>query len=199
MISSRTAVVRDGLDAATAAEFDRLRPYLLRVADGHLGSLSEAEDVVQDSWLRLAGTQRETIRDLREWLNTVVTRLAAAEVVGRTPAATRQLATRARRAIEARRPRYPARADEQRPIVAAFLMAAENGDLASLMDLLGDSPQRCARPETRDRPLAERRSSHARRAGRRTRLKVTPRRPAVSHPVDPRRHLDNPPDAGEVK
>jgi hypothetical protein len=88
---------------------------------------------------------------------------------------------------------------ERSALVAAFLMAAENGDLASLMDLLGDSPQRCARPETRDRPLAERRSSHARRAGRRTRLKVTPRRRAVSHPVDPRRHLDNPPDAGEVK
>ena len=98
MTSSRIAVVRDGLDAATAAEFDRLRPYLLRVADGHLGSLSEAEDVVQDSRLRLAGMERETIRDLRAYSS------RWAEVVGRTPAATRRLATRARRAVEARRP-----------------------------------------------------------------------------------------------
>jgi RNA polymerase sigma-70 factor, ECF subfamily len=221
MTSSRTAVVRDGLDAATAAEFDRLRPYLLRVADGHLGSLSEAEDVVQDSWLRLAGTQRETIRDLRAWLTTVVSRLAVdaltsaqarrEQYVGawlpeqlaqddagdRDPARRLDLDESVRMAllvvIESLSPA------ERSALVAAFLMAAENGDLASLMDLLGDSPQRCARPETRDRPLAERRSSHARRAGRRTRLKVTPRRRAVSHPVDPRRHLDNPPDAGEVK
>jgi len=62
-----------------------------------------------------------------------------AEIVGRTPAATRQLATRARKAVEARRPRYPARADEQRKVVAAFLTATENGDLASLMELLDPS------------------------------------------------------------
>ena len=62
-----------------------------------------------------------------------------ARIVGRTPAATRKLAARARSAVEARRPRYPARAEEQRKIVEAFLGAAQDGDLASLMELLDPS------------------------------------------------------------
>ena len=60
----------------TVAEFDRLRPYLLRVAYSHLGSLSEAEDLVQEAWLRLARADRAEIRDLRAWLTTVISRLA---------------------------------------------------------------------------------------------------------------------------
>ena len=197
----------------TPAEFDRLRPYLLRVAYSHLGSLSEAEDLVQEAWLRLARADRAEIRDLRAWLTTVVSRLAldaltsararreryvgpwlpeplvqdvdesadpahrtdldedvsmamlivleslspaersafllhdvfgyafeeVGRIVGRTPAATRKLAARARAAVEARRPRYPARAEEQRKIVEAFLGAAQDGDLASLMELLDPS------------------------------------------------------------
>ena len=59
-----------------------------------------------------------------------------ASVVGRTPDATRQLASRARRAVEARRPRYPASADEQRVVVEAFLNATENGDVGTLLELL---------------------------------------------------------------
>jgi len=58
------------------AEFERLRPYLLRVAYSHLGSLGEAEDVVQDAWLRLTRTDSSEIRNLRAWLTTVVSRLA---------------------------------------------------------------------------------------------------------------------------
>ena len=42
-----------------------------------------------------------------------------ADVVGRTPQATRQLAARARHAVEARRPRYPAAPDEQREVIGA--------------------------------------------------------------------------------
>jgi DNA-directed RNA polymerase specialized sigma24 family protein len=68
--------VTNGLQSRTAAEFDQLRPYLLRVAYSHLGSISDAEDVVQDAWLRLAGARREAIRDLRAWLTTVVSRLS---------------------------------------------------------------------------------------------------------------------------
>ena len=64
------------LDEQTAAEFERLRPYLLRVAYSHLGSLGEAEDVVQEAWLRLVGAERGEIRNLRAWLTTVVGRLA---------------------------------------------------------------------------------------------------------------------------
>ena len=192
----------------SAAEFERLRPYLLRVAYSHLGSLSEAEDVVQEAWLRLERTGDYEIRDLRAWLTTVVGRLAldaltsararreryvgpwlpeplvegaepdpsehatldesvsmallivleslspaerssfllhdvfgysfdeVARVVGRTPQATRKLAQRARHAVEARRPRYPAPPEEQREVVDAFWSATEEGDLAALMELL---------------------------------------------------------------
>ena len=59
-----------------ATEFARLRPYLLRVAYSHLGSLSEAEDLVQEAWIRLERTDRAEIRNLRAWLTTVVSRLA---------------------------------------------------------------------------------------------------------------------------
>jgi len=195
------------------AEFDRLRPYLLRVAYSHLGSLSEAEDLVQEAWLRLERTDRGEIRDLRAWLTTVISRLAldaltsararreryvgpwlpeplvesadetadparrsdldedvsmamlivleslspaersafllhdvfgysfdeVAHIVDRTPAAARKLAARARSAVEARRPRYPAPAEEQREIVRAFLDATQNGDIAGLLELLDPS------------------------------------------------------------
>ena len=191
-------------------EFEDLRPYLLRVAYSHLGSLSEAEDVVQEAWVRLQGVDRSAIRNLRAWLTTVVSRLAldtltsararreryvgpwlpepivdtgelgedpagridldesvsmallvvleslspaersafllhdvfgysfseVADVVGRTEQATRQLASRARHAVEARRPRYPAALDQQREVISAFHAAAEEGDLASLLELL---------------------------------------------------------------
>jgi RNA polymerase sigma-70 factor, ECF subfamily len=60
----------------STGEFERLRPYLLRVAYSHLGSLGEAEDVVHEAWLRLVRTDRAEIRDLRAWLTTVVSRLA---------------------------------------------------------------------------------------------------------------------------
>lgn len=210
MNESPTIMTRAETDERVAAEFDALRPYLLRVAYSHLGSIGEAEDVVQESWLRLSGAERAKIRDLRAWLTTVVSRLAldaltsararreryvgpwlpepvigtegpgadpasrvdldesvsmallivlealspaersafllhdvfgysfseVARIVRRTPQATRQLATRARHAVEARRPRYPAADDEQREVVTAFQAASEDGDLATLMELL---------------------------------------------------------------
>ncbi len=197
----------------TPAEFGRLRPYLLRVAYSHLGSLSEAEDLVQEAWLRLERADRSEIRDLRAWLTTVISRLAldaltsararreryvgpwlpeplvqeadessdpaqrsdldedvsmamlivleslspaersafllhdvfgyafdeVARIVDRTPAATRKLAARARAAVQSRRPRYPARAEEQREIVEAFLHATQSGDIAGLLELLDPS------------------------------------------------------------
>lgn len=192
----------------TGADFEQLRPYLLRVAYSHLGSLGEAEDAVQEAWIRLTRVDRSEIRDLRAWLTTVVSRLAldaltsararrehyvgpwlpepvvddqapdparrvdldeevsmallivleslspaersafllhdvfgysfeeVARVVDRTPAATRQLASRARQAVEARRPRCPADADQQREVVDAFRAATEQGDIQSLLALL---------------------------------------------------------------
>jgi RNA polymerase sigma-70 factor (ECF subfamily) len=199
---------RAGRDAGQdlAAEFEALRPLLTRVAYGILGSLAEAEDVVQEAWLRLGRTDRAEIEDLRAWLTTVVGRLAldalgsarrrresyvgewlpeplveeydgeehptldesvstallvvlerlspaertafllhdvfdlpfekVAAVVGRSPAAVRQLASRARGHVDAGKPRFPADRDEEARIVVAFATAWREGDHEALLGLL---------------------------------------------------------------
>jgi RNA polymerase sigma-70 factor, ECF subfamily len=169
-----------------------------------LGSLAEAEDIVQEAWLRLGRVDREEIDDLRAWLTTVVGRLAldalgsarrrresyvgewlpepvveewdddptldesvstallvvlerlspaertafllhdvfdlpfekVAGVVGRSPDAVRQLAARARAHVEAGKPRFPAGAEEEARIVAAFAIAWQEGDHEALLGLL---------------------------------------------------------------
>ncbi len=188
------------------AEFEALRPQLTRVAYGILGSLAEAEDVVQEAWLRLQRADRAAIEDLRAWLTTVVGRLAldalgsararresyfgewlpeplveeydeadeptldeavstallvvlerlspaertafllhdvfdlpfdkVGEVVGRSPAAVRQLASRARAHVEAGKPRFPAGAEEEQAIVIAFALAWQEGDHEALLAAL---------------------------------------------------------------
>ena len=47
-----------------AEQFEALRPRLLRIAYGQLGSVAEAEDVLQDAWLRLERVDTDAIRDL---------------------------------------------------------------------------------------------------------------------------------------
>ncbi|GAS99108.1 RNA polymerase sigma factor SigJ [Mycolicibacterium canariasense] len=61
--------------AARADEFEALRPHLLAVAYRLTGTYADAEDIVQDSWLRWHRTDTH-IADLRAWLTTVVSRLA---------------------------------------------------------------------------------------------------------------------------
>jgi RNA polymerase sigma-70 factor (ECF subfamily) len=197
---NREAIAGDAL----AHEFESLRPQLTRVAYGMLGSLAEAEDIVQEAWLRLGRADRAAIDDLRAWLTTVVGRLAldalgsararresyvgewlpepvveeegdeptldeavstallvvlerlspaertafllhdvfdlpfekVAGVVGRSPAAVRQLAARARAHVEAGQPRFPAGAEEEARIVAAFAVAWQEGDHEALLGLL---------------------------------------------------------------
>jgi RNA polymerase sigma-70 factor (ECF subfamily) len=187
------------------AAFEALRPRMTQVAYGILGSLGEAEDVVQEAWLRLERAGRGEIEDLRAWLMTVVGRLAldalgsarrrresyvgewlpepvveefgaeptldesvstallvvlerlspaertafllhdvfelpfeqVATVVGRSPAAVRQLAARARAHVEAGKPRFPASAEEGARIAAAFALAWLEGDHEQLLELLG--------------------------------------------------------------
>jgi RNA polymerase sigma-70 factor, ECF subfamily len=189
-----------------AAEFEALRPQLTRVAYGMLGSLAEAEDIVQEAWLRLSRADRAAIDDLRAWLTTVVGRLAldalgsararretyvgewlpepvvdewegdedptldeavstallvvlerlspaertafllhdvfdlpfdkVAAVVGRSPDAVRQLASRARSHVEAGKPRFPAGPEDELRIVGAFALAWQEGDHAALLALL---------------------------------------------------------------
>ena len=58
-----------------AATFDALRPKLTRVAYRMLGSVADAEDVVQDAWLRWADTDRDAVRVPEAFLRRVVTRL----------------------------------------------------------------------------------------------------------------------------
>jgi len=192
--------------SALAERFEALRPRLLRVAYGQLGSLAEAEDVLQDAWLRLERTDAAQIRDLEGWLITTVSRLAldtlksarvrreayvgpwlpeplvsepspeeaavraddvslallvvleslsaaertafvlhdvfgysfdeVAATLGTSPAAARQQASRARKAVEARRPRFPATPAQQREIIGAFAVAALEGDLDALLEVL---------------------------------------------------------------
>ncbi|MGH3674178.1 MAG: sigma-70 family RNA polymerase sigma factor [Mycobacterium sp.] len=56
-------------------EFEELRPHLLAVAYRLTGTVADAEDIVQDAWLRWNASARESITDLRAWLTTVVSRL----------------------------------------------------------------------------------------------------------------------------
>ncbi|WP_431935326.1 RNA polymerase sigma factor SigJ [Micromonospora sp. RP3T] len=59
-----------------AARFERERPRLRAVAYRLLGSLTEAEDAVQETWLRLARADVDTIDNLDAWLTTVVARIS---------------------------------------------------------------------------------------------------------------------------
>ncbi|GAB2777104.1 sigma-70 family RNA polymerase sigma factor [Amycolatopsis magusensis] len=194
-----TVTERDRL----AAEFEQQRPRLRGVAFRMLGSLSEADDAVQEAWLRLNRTGGEEIDNLAAWLTTVVARvclnllrsrdnrreepLDAAEVketvadpaeeamladsVGvallvvldtlnpaerlafvlhdlfavpfeeigtlleRSPAAARQLASRARRRVRGA-DAAPADLARRREVVDAFLAASRAGDFGALVALL---------------------------------------------------------------
>jgi len=53
-----------------------LRPHLISVAYSMLGSMSEAEDAVQEAWFRLHRSHTGAINDLRAWLTTVVGRIS---------------------------------------------------------------------------------------------------------------------------
>ncbi|MDD0808946.1 RNA polymerase sigma-70 factor [Curvibacter sp. RS43] len=59
-----------------ALTFNRLRPRLQGIAYRMLGSVAEAEDVVQDAWLRWHDTDRSAIANAEAWLVTIATRIA---------------------------------------------------------------------------------------------------------------------------
>ena len=63
------------MDAATQA-FDRLRPRLMGIAYRMLGSVAEAEEVVQDAWLRWHEAAKDGLESAEAWLVSVVTRLS---------------------------------------------------------------------------------------------------------------------------
>jgi RNA polymerase sigma-70 factor (ECF subfamily) len=61
--------------AQLAREFERHRPYLRAVAYRMLGSLVEADDALQETWLRLDRRPPDDTSDLRPWLTTVISRI----------------------------------------------------------------------------------------------------------------------------
>ena len=187
-----------------AERFEAHRARLRAVAYQTLGSASEADDAVQEAWLRLSRSDPDNIEHLGGWLTTVVARvclnmlqarreqpvgmhlpesaasdgagpeaealladsigpallvilhtLAPAErlafvlhdmfavpfddiapIVGRSPAAARQLASRARRRVQGVTPVLDTDLTRQRAIVDAFLTAARNGDFDALLEAL---------------------------------------------------------------
>src|SRR5437764_2777345 len=56
--------------------FERDRPRLRAVAYRMLGSIPEADDAVQEAWLRLSGSDADAVRNLSGWLTTVVARVS---------------------------------------------------------------------------------------------------------------------------
>jgi len=192
-----------------AEQFEASRPHLRAVAYRMLGSISDADDAVQESWLRLSRTDVAAVANLRGWLTTVVGRVCLdmlrarrsrreqylgswlpepvvtmeaedspedeailadtvglallvvletlrpperlafvlhdmfgvpfeeiAPVVGRSPAAARQLASRARRQVRGAAPDPDADLALQREVVDAFLAAARAGDFDALLAIL---------------------------------------------------------------
>ena len=69
-----------GTRAEAAAAFDPLRPRLVRIAYRMLGSIADAEDVVQEAFIRWHGTDRETVRAPEAFLRRVVVRLCLDEL-----------------------------------------------------------------------------------------------------------------------
>jgi RNA polymerase sigma factor (sigma-70 family) len=196
-------------DELLAERFEEHRPRLRAVAYRMLGSLSEADDAVQESWLRLSRSETGDVENLGGWLTTVVARvcldmlrsrtsrreeplgvhvpdpivsrddgvdpehevqladsvglallvvleaLAPAErlafvlhdmfavpfeeiapIVGRSPTAVRQLASRARRRVQGTSTVPDADLARQREIVDAFVAASHEGDFDALLAVL---------------------------------------------------------------
>jgi RNA polymerase sigma-70 factor (ECF subfamily) len=184
-----------------AAVFDPLRPKLARIAYRMLGSVADAEDVVQDAFLRWMATDRSAVRQPESFLRRTVTRLCldqlksarrrrevypgewlpepvvesgedeaddvtlplmmalerlspleraafilhdvfgvafeeVATTIGRDPAATRQLAARARSHVRADRPRFDLPKERGIEIAEAFFTASRSGDMTALAGLL---------------------------------------------------------------
>ncbi len=192
-----------------AERFEQQRPRLRAVAYRMLGSLSEADDAVQDAWLRVSRADTSEVENLGAWLTTIVARVALnmlrsrntrreqpldahlpdpvvdpadgtdpahealladsvglallvvletlspaerlafvlhdmfavpfeqiAPIVERSPEATRQLASRARRRVRSSAPVPDASLAEQWKVVDAFLAAARDGDFEALVAVL---------------------------------------------------------------
>ena len=110
-----------------AAEFETSRPRLHAVAYRMLGSHADADDAVQEAWLRLAGGDHDRIENVGGLLTTVVGRVCLDRL-------------RARRRLQGSDPDTDTGVDveraRQREVVDAFLRAAHGGDFDALVRLL---------------------------------------------------------------
>ncbi len=70
----------EGSEPGAAATFDPLRPRLVRIAYRMLGSVADAEDIVQEAFIRWLGTARETVRVPEAFLRRIVVRLCLDEL-----------------------------------------------------------------------------------------------------------------------
>ena len=77
-----------------AEEFEARRPRLRAVAYRMLGSFSEADDAVQETWLRLSRTDADDVDNLTAWLTTVVSRICLDQLRSRTARREDSLETR---------------------------------------------------------------------------------------------------------
>ena len=77
-----------------AEEFEARRPRLRAVAYRMLGSFSEAEDAVQEAWLRLSRSDADEVDNLTAWLTTVVSRICLDHLRARTARREDSLETR---------------------------------------------------------------------------------------------------------
>src|SRR5947209_3866545 len=92
---------------------------MFSIAYRMLGSAAEAEDVVQDAFLRYHRASDEI-----------------AEVIGKSEDNARQLAVRARRRLEDRKPRFEASSEQREELARRFFAAGEEGDTEGLVELL---------------------------------------------------------------
>src|SRR5947208_12004617 len=71
----RTAIGRHAMNAGDATQFETYRPLMFSIAYRMLGSATEAEDIVQEAFLRYQATAPGAIRSPKAFLSTIVTRL----------------------------------------------------------------------------------------------------------------------------
>src|SRR4029077_4949696 len=96
--------------------------------------LAESVSIAMLTVLETLGPAERAVFVLREVFETPYDEIA--EAVGKSPAAVRQIAHRARDHVAARRPRVPVHTTQQQEVVERFLAAVRQGDLQGLLDVL---------------------------------------------------------------